>query len=478
VSARFLLSSHGWRLPRFPDGPFTLNRDSPQARGLVAWWPTLGSRGANVLRDWAGYNNGTLSTPSWVTDGQRGAALSFNGTSDVVTLATEDEFSASSKISLFAWVYPTSVATFHTIIAKRNSGTVTLSFRIGQVSGDGKLSWTWTAGGTFQTYVAGPTVSVDVWSHVGVVFDFAAPANATFYLNGVATSAARSVGTGTSPDDANVPLTMGRRYDNLHHFAGRIGDVRRHDAPVTAGVAAQMYNNPWDLYAVPRLYFVFAVAGVTTQTLTHVTDAILVKTQTATYITDADLKKTQTASHATDTILVKTQTATHLVDAILVKTQTATHVIDANLLKTQSASHVADANLLKTQTASHVTDAVLQVAQTAAHVADAIISKTQSATHLADAILQKTQTTTHVTDADLLKTRTLTHIADAYLTSGATQTLTHVADAILLATRTATYVVDAIIRVSIVEARIRHAMPRDANRLAMPRSKTRSVQSR
>ncbi len=41
-----------------PNYPFVLNRESNQAKGLVAWWPTLASKGAtNALRDLGGVND-------------------------------------------------------------------------------------------------------------------------------------------------------------------------------------------------------------------------------------------------------------------------------------------------------------------------------------------------------------------------------------------------------------------------------------
>ena len=47
----------GWPYAGSPTGSFTLNRASRQAQGLVGWFPVLGSRFPNRLRDYSGWHN-------------------------------------------------------------------------------------------------------------------------------------------------------------------------------------------------------------------------------------------------------------------------------------------------------------------------------------------------------------------------------------------------------------------------------------
>ena len=77
-----------YRRDRFRQGqtfgrPFRLNKHSPQARGLVGWWPTLGG-GGNVLRDRSGRGNdgafpGGTADPTWTRDAERGLVVDYDG---------------------------------------------------------------------------------------------------------------------------------------------------------------------------------------------------------------------------------------------------------------------------------------------------------------------------------------------------------------------------------------------------------------
>ena len=76
-----------WDKSKPPRGPFTVNRDCPQAAGLVGWWPMGGPSGAKLVFDHVGKAHlaGTTSPP---TLGPTGAPnCVFNGSSDVLTAA-------------------------------------------------------------------------------------------------------------------------------------------------------------------------------------------------------------------------------------------------------------------------------------------------------------------------------------------------------------------------------------------------------
>ena len=54
-----------------PNSSYELNRSSPQARGLVGWWPAINVRGGPVLFDRYLGGNLTISGATWDTDGLR-----------------------------------------------------------------------------------------------------------------------------------------------------------------------------------------------------------------------------------------------------------------------------------------------------------------------------------------------------------------------------------------------------------------------
>src|SRR5579885_3651116 len=54
---------------------------------------------------------GALNGATWVTSGKYGKALSFNGTSNYVTVADNNLLHLTSAMTIEAWVYPTASAT-------------------------------------------------------------------------------------------------------------------------------------------------------------------------------------------------------------------------------------------------------------------------------------------------------------------------------------------------------------------------------
>ena len=58
-----------WDKSKPPRGPFALNRDCPQAVGLVAWYPMGGVTGPKFIADHVGKAHLTLGTQGTMTRG-------------------------------------------------------------------------------------------------------------------------------------------------------------------------------------------------------------------------------------------------------------------------------------------------------------------------------------------------------------------------------------------------------------------------
>lgn len=151
-----------------------------------------------------------------------GTCLDFDGVDDVVILDAEDEFSASSKITLSAWIKPRVHASVATLIAKRGAGQTTFQWRLD----NGSFRFTWTQGGSFNSYDSTVSIPLNKWSFVALTFDWASPGSANYYLNGSFTTKTRTAGSGTTPDDAGVAISVGRRNDDAQEFNGKMDDIR------------------------------------------------------------------------------------------------------------------------------------------------------------------------------------------------------------------------------------------------------------
>lgn len=103
-----------WTSSQPPLGvPFTVNRASPQARGLVAWWPTLGAVGSTVIRDpihGLDMTMGGTNNPTWTVQPGQGQVLGFDGTSRYARTVYAADLNVSA-ITLTAWIRSTNTGT-------------------------------------------------------------------------------------------------------------------------------------------------------------------------------------------------------------------------------------------------------------------------------------------------------------------------------------------------------------------------------
>lgn len=239
-----------WLLGRPPlDVPFELNTDSPQAEGLVAWYPTLGSRGANVLRDYAGRGldgafPGGAANPSWVGDGRLGSALNFDG--DYVTIADCDSLDLPGDITIAAWVRPVGgvisllmakTQPVHTTTANANYAiSIRDTLRVMAYFGDGV---------NYRYNYPAVALTANIWAHLAVVFS--GSDSIDIYFNGVEQTPAM-VGTATSKLTNSYPLIIGNLLTSGYAYPGRLADIRIHNVALSPNVISQMYHKPWGLY--------------------------------------------------------------------------------------------------------------------------------------------------------------------------------------------------------------------------------------
>lgn len=239
------------RLQRPPVGYFTLNRESPQARGLVAWWPTLGSRGTNVLRDMAGSTLGTFGAgatrPTWARDGVHGAVLSCDG-GDAVEMATP---SAAIPIgdeaySIAAWFNTTAMLRAG-IIGWGNYG---VNFQVNALrlnaAGGGEIIHYWW----FSDLIVVVGDISGAWHHVAVTYD---GTNRVMYLDGVVIGGDIPGVAHAVPNTANFTIAETWPASDVEHWDGELGDIRVANVAWTPAEVWHMYANPWDLYKTPGL---------------------------------------------------------------------------------------------------------------------------------------------------------------------------------------------------------------------------------
>ena len=194
--------------------------------GLVAAYG-LDEGDGGIASDASGNSNtGTISGAAWITSGRYGNALSFDGTSGVVTINDASSLDLSSGMTLEAWVYVTKKTGWKTVIGKRKPPRgfpyvlyISGLRPVASVSSDKK-----------KYKVKGTTkLPLNTWAHLAATYD-----GVTFQLyvdgNQVAsvTTKGEAIATSVNPVLIGSGEIMGKKQ-----FWGNIDEVRIYNHALT-----------------------------------------------------------------------------------------------------------------------------------------------------------------------------------------------------------------------------------------------------
>lgn len=203
----------------------------PGVPNLVAAY-NFNQGSGTTLSDVSGNNlNGTLSGPTWTTEGRFGGALTFDGVNDWVTVPDNNALDLTTGMTLEAWVYPTAAGSapfWRNVMIKERSGGESYNL----YAADGAnvpVAYVVRAAQTNTPLDAKGTTGLplNTWSHLAVTYD---GANLRLYVNGTqvgtrAVSGALVTTTG--------PLRIGGNSIWGEYFQGRIDEIRIYNRALT-----------------------------------------------------------------------------------------------------------------------------------------------------------------------------------------------------------------------------------------------------
>ena len=211
--------------------------------GLVGAW-AFGEGSGTTSVDASGNNNtATLQGASWSTAGRYGNALSFNGTSSIVRVASSSSLNLTSAMTLSAWINPAaSQSGWRTIMQKQvDAYFLNASNDTGALRPSGGA----TFGGSTQ-FVTGTTASpVNAWTHVALTYD---GATVRLFVNG--TQVATRAQTGAMQTTSN-PLWIGGNQPYGEFFNGLIDEVRVYNRALTQSEVQSDMNTPLNWTGLP-----------------------------------------------------------------------------------------------------------------------------------------------------------------------------------------------------------------------------------
>jgi len=171
----------------------------------------------------------TLTGATWNNTGKYGNSLTFNGTSDYVSIADTNDLDFTSGMTLEAWVYPTSVSPNPTVILVKQH----VYFLFGSYTGGFPMVG-FASGGSNRLLSGVSSLPLNVWTHLAGTYDGSIM---RLYVNGF--EVANRPMTGTIDTTVNQ-MWIGSSVFN-EFFPGRIDDVRVYNGALTqAAIQADM----------------------------------------------------------------------------------------------------------------------------------------------------------------------------------------------------------------------------------------------
>jgi hypothetical protein len=195
-------------------------------QGLVAAYGFNEGSGA-LTSDSSGYGNtGSISGAAWLTSGKFGSTLLFNGTSDRVNISDSSSLDLTTGMTLEAWVYPTSLGSWRTVILKETSNG--LAFGLYASNDSSRPAAYINVGGVDRSATGANSLPPNAWSHLAATYN---GTTLLLYVNG--TQVASASISGSIPVSSN-PMRVGGNAVWGEYFSGRIDEVRVYNTSLTS----------------------------------------------------------------------------------------------------------------------------------------------------------------------------------------------------------------------------------------------------
>ena len=209
-----VLPAHVAGPPPPPPGP-------TETRGLVAAYGFNEGAGTSVPDLSGSGNSGTATGTGWSPSGKYGKALSFDGTSSIVTIPDSNSLDLSSGMTIEAWVNPTALGTdawgWRTVVLKEQPAG--MAYALYANNGSARPTGQVNIGGE-QSAVGLAQLPLNIWTHLAVTYD---GASLRLYVNGL------QVGSKTQSGPlpvTNGSLRIGGNAVWREYFTGLIDEVR------------------------------------------------------------------------------------------------------------------------------------------------------------------------------------------------------------------------------------------------------------
>ena len=203
--------------------------------------------GASVTDLSGNGNNGTLANTSWATTGKYGRALSFNGTSSRVTVPNSASLQLSTRMTLEAWVNPTTISSaWRDVIEKGNDNY----YLMATSSSSGRPVGGAIIGSSYGEAYGTASLTASTWAFLALTYDGTA---VRLFVNGAQVSTVAKTGAITTSANA---LTIGSDPFYGQYFNGLIDNLRIYNSALTQTQIQTDMTTPVGSPSAPGAYSV------------------------------------------------------------------------------------------------------------------------------------------------------------------------------------------------------------------------------
>jgi beta-glucanase (GH16 family)/uncharacterized membrane protein len=204
---------------------FTVARAALAQTGPIAAYGFNEGSGTTTADASGNGNTGTISGATWNSAGRFGSALSFNGTTNWVTIPDAASLDLTTGMTIEAWVRPASSSGYRAVLMKERTAGVSYAF--GTDGSGNAIGFLHPAGGS-DIGITGTSIPLNTWTHLAATYD-----GATFrvYVNGVQAVSRALTG---SIETSSAPLRIGGNAPFGQYFSGLIDEVRVYNRALTA----------------------------------------------------------------------------------------------------------------------------------------------------------------------------------------------------------------------------------------------------
>jgi glucose/arabinose dehydrogenase len=183
-----------------------------------------------VAKDSSGRgHDGTIKGALWTTTGKVGGALSFNGSTDWVTVADANDLDLTNALTLEAWVKPKTLKSWQAVISKEAPGTIAYALYATGGSVAQPNAWIGPSGSYSPT-----PLTAGRWTHLAAVYD---ASTLRLYVDGQLVDT--RTGVAAPPATTGVLRIGGSGVWSGEQFDGLIDEIRVYDRALTAADVAQ-----------------------------------------------------------------------------------------------------------------------------------------------------------------------------------------------------------------------------------------------